>query len=203
MRIDLDSVRQHLEDGGSPDKADQHGRTVLSHMAGQGRVDIMRLLLEHGADVEQADDIGETPLRYAAANSLDATNLLLEHGAAVDAPGLGGQTPLLGAAAAGDMKQMNTLLAHGAQVNAQSKARITALMCAARASCSHADQAEVVRLLLAHGADPDLISNYGAVAEQLAQGEARDVLVACRERRQLRQVTGLSDDQSVQRRRRL
>jgi ankyrin repeat protein len=172
-------------------------------MAGRGRADIMKLLLDHGADTELVDDVGETPLRYAAVNSLDATNLLLEYGAAVDAPGLGGQTPLLGAAARGDIKQMNSLLAHGAQVNAQSKAGITALMCAARASCSHADQAEVVRLLLAHGADPDLISNYGAVAEHLAQGEARDVLVAYRERRQLRQASALSDDQPVQRRRRL
>ncbi len=133
MRIDLDSVRQHLADGGSPDKADQHGRTVLSHMAGQGRVDIMTLLLEHGADVEQPDDVGDTPLSYAAVNSREATLLLLEYGAEVDAPNaLNKQTPLMGAAYWGCVPMMEVLLAHGAQVDARTAFGSTVLMNAAQ-----------------------------------------------------------------------
>ncbi|TAM40095.1 MAG: ankyrin repeat domain-containing protein [Rhodanobacter sp.] len=211
MRIDLDSVRQHLADGGSPDKADQHGRTVLSHMAGQGRVDIMTLLLEHGADVEQPDDVGDTPLSYAAVNSREATLLLLEYGAEVDAPNaLNKQTPLMGAAYWGCVPMMEVLLAHGAQVDARTAFGSTVLMNAARnqhigavamlldrqadvntrdpdgntalhhavMQCSPTGQEDLVRLLLARGANPELVNKAGAFAENLAQGAAREVLVA-------------------------
>lgn len=237
MRIDLDSVRQHLADGGSPNRADQHGRTVLSHMAGQGRVDIMTLLLEHGADVEQPDDTGDTPLSYAAVNSREATLLLLEYGAAVEAPaGTDRKSPLAVAAHWGDVEVMETLLVHGAHVDARTSLEGTALMraalthrtpaarllldhqadiniqdCRGNSALHYAvmarpcpDQEAMVRLLLEHRADPDLINQDGAFAENLAQGAAREVLVAVRverERQQLRRVSGLTDDRPEQRRR--
>ena len=217
MRIDLDSVRQHLADGGSPDKADQHGRTVLSHMAGQGRVDIMTLLLEHGADVEQPDDVGDTPLSYAAVNSREATLLLLEYGAEVDAPNaLNKQAPLMRAAYWGCVPMMEVLLAHGAQADARTAFGSTVLMNAARNQhigavamlldrqadvnardhdgntalhhavmpCSPTGQEDLVRLLLEHGANPDLVNKAGTFAENLAQGAAREVLVAERVERE-------------------
>ena len=125
-------------------------------------------------------------------------NLLLERGAPINARNIAGSTALYAAAERGQEAVVRRLIERGADVNLRGQSGVSPVGAAA-----YAGRASIVKLLLAHGADPDLISNYGAVAEQLAQGEARDVLVACRERRQLRQVTGLSDDQSVQRRRRL
>ena len=209
MRIDLDSIRQHLDDGGSVNVSNDQGRTMLSFMAGQGRVDIMKLLLDHGADMEQPDDMGETPLSYAAVNSREATLLLLEYGAAVDAPvGHYRQTPLTGAAYWECVPMMEALLAHGAQVDAPNSTGSTALMRAAGSQRIQAvmllldrqadvniqnchgntalhfavmqgrpsDQAELVRLLLARGANPELVNRDGAFAEELAEGPAREVL---------------------------
>ncbi|MFH0821783.1 MAG: ankyrin repeat domain-containing protein [Pseudomonadota bacterium] len=60
-------------------------------------------------------------------------------------------TPLMIAARAGDMEEVLRLLNEGAEVNATSPSGYTALHYAA--SKGHAD---LVRLLLRHGADPDL-----------------------------------------------
>jgi ankyrin repeat protein len=231
------TVRKHLDDGGSVNQANAQGRTLLSHMAGQGEIEIMHLLLEHGADVEQPDDVGDTPLSYAAVNSREATLLLLEYGAQVDAPNaLNKQTPLMGAAYWGCVPMMEVMLAHGAQVDARTAFGSTVLMNAARNQhigavallldrqadvntrdpdgntalhhavmpCSPTGQEDLVRLLLARGANPELVNKAGAFAEELAQGAAREVLVnerVERERQQLRRVSGLTDERPVQRRR--
>ena len=55
----------------------------------------MRLLLEHGADVDAKDTDGGTALRRAAENGHEAVvRLLLEHVADVDAEGTNGGTAL-------------------------------------------------------------------------------------------------------------
>ena len=47
-----------------------------------GNTEIMKLLIENGANVNLIDTAGETPLTYAIhCNNLEATNLLIENGA--------------------------------------------------------------------------------------------------------------------------
>ncbi|KZV62670.1 ankyrin, partial [Peniophora sp. CONT] len=55
-------------------------KTALHTAARSGRVEVCRLLLEHGALVEDADNDGDTPL-HEAANSghLDTVRLILQH----------------------------------------------------------------------------------------------------------------------------
>jgi len=56
----------------------------------------MRLLLDHGADVEARDENDLTPLHMAANNGqLAAARLLLERGAIISAPSKSGKTPLI------------------------------------------------------------------------------------------------------------
>ena len=52
-------------------------------------------MLEHGADVNKANEDGETQLHMACyADEVDAARLLLENGAAVDRANKNGKTPL-------------------------------------------------------------------------------------------------------------
>jgi ankyrin repeat protein len=58
-------------------------------------LDIVMLLLKHGADIEAKDNLGRTPLWIASKQRNKAVvTLLLEQGAQVDAKNNLGQTPL-------------------------------------------------------------------------------------------------------------
>jgi ankyrin repeat protein len=61
---------------------------ALPNIAAVGDVSAVRLMLDHGADVNAIDPLGRTPLMYAAASDLlplDVVKLLVEHGADVNA----------------------------------------------------------------------------------------------------------------------
>ncbi|XP_066937511.1 uncharacterized protein [Macrobrachium rosenbergii] len=71
------------------------GRTALHEAAEEGRGDIVKLLLESGANVNAKDNFRRTALHNAAHNGLvDIMKLLLESGANVDAKDNSRQTPL-------------------------------------------------------------------------------------------------------------
>lgn len=58
-------------------------------------MDVVKLLLAHGADVNTKDNTGQTPLFDAAVrNSTDVAELLLANRADVNATDKDGQTPL-------------------------------------------------------------------------------------------------------------
>jgi ankyrin repeat protein len=62
------------------------GFTVLHRAASSNSVDVARLLIEHGANVNVISKRGYTPLHRAAlSNSVDVARLLLERGANVHA----------------------------------------------------------------------------------------------------------------------
>jgi hypothetical protein len=62
--------------------------SALPNIAALGDVNAVRLMLDHGADVNVVDPLGRTPLMYAAASDLlplDEVRLLVERGADVNA----------------------------------------------------------------------------------------------------------------------
>ena len=61
---------------------------ALPNIAAFGDANAVRLMLDHGADVNAFDPLGRTPLMYAAASDLldlDVVKLLVERGADVNA----------------------------------------------------------------------------------------------------------------------
>ncbi|KAJ5621525.1 hypothetical protein N7528_006308 [Penicillium herquei] len=125
-------------------------RKEYPHMAGsRDRLQAVRLLLEHGANINLASRAGLTPFHIATKEgSLDVMALLLDQGAAINDLAATFGTPLHLAAELGRLEATEFLLTHGASVNIRSRGGETALQIARR--CVHSS---IVRLLLAAGAE--------------------------------------------------
>lgn len=89
----------------------------------------VRRLVESGADVNAANDLGVTPLWSAAMNgNEEIVRLLLDRGANPNAALTAGETPVMAAARAGKTEIVSILLAKGANPNARATRGQTALM---------------------------------------------------------------------------
>jgi hypothetical protein len=92
------AVARKLLDMGVPaDELERSGLTLLDRAVLGNQVEIARLLIARGADVNHADKIGFTPLLYAASIDFGDSamiDLLLKSGARADVRTKDGQTAL-------------------------------------------------------------------------------------------------------------
>ena len=132
----------------------------LMHQAAYfGEIDKVKSLLSEGADVNQKDKAGFTPLHCAVfGRRKGVVQLLLKNGADVKAISCADATPLFWACARGYLDMVKVLVDNGAKVNGRATMRMTwgpsildnwsNLHMAA-----HAGHADVVEYLLDNGAD--------------------------------------------------
>jgi ankyrin repeat protein len=131
--------------------------------ARHGHVDILSLLLEHGADVDDRNT-GQTPLyRASQYGRLEAGQFLLDRGADINSHSSVGLTPLSIAANYGQVELAQMLLERGARINEPSDGGDTPLHWAV-----YGGEIQAVRLLLEHGADVNLREKSGETPSQLA-----------------------------------
>ena len=92
---------------------------LLMCVSGQGYYDCVRILIEHGADVNKATmEQGWTPLFVASQEShIDCVRILIENGADINKATNDGVTPLLTASHYGLVDCMRLLIENGADVN--------------------------------------------------------------------------------------
>ncbi|CAL4969321.1 unnamed protein product [Urochloa decumbens] len=99
------------------DPVDDEGRTPLFCAIEGENVEVVKYLLNHGANQDKADHEGQTPLHSAAAiGDCEMVELLIAKGAYVDPVAVGG-TPLHVAATKGQDSTMKILLEHNADCN--------------------------------------------------------------------------------------
>ena len=158
------------------DSGNGDSMSVLETAAGNSSADVVRLLIERGADVSVAGPLGFTPLHHAAsAKSADVANVLIEAGAGVDVRNADNATPLHIAAEFVKLAMVRTFLDHGANVNGRCRSAQTPLHRAIwgawkNPSC-RPEAASVVDLLLRLGADETLVDDHGGTAGDLANKE--------------------------------
>jgi len=95
--------------------------------------DVVKLLIDKGADVNAKTNDGDTALMWAAiSGEVDIVKMLLEKGADVNAKNNHGDTALIFAAAQGNVDIVKILLDAGADISAKNEHGETALMLAQR-----------------------------------------------------------------------
>ncbi len=144
-----------IQQGADVNAAQSDGTTALHWAAQRNDAEMIALLLKAGAKANAANRYGVTPLSEACENSdSPIAGMLLKAGADPNFATPEGQTPLMTAAHSGNLAAATALIAAGAKVNTVEGFRgQTALMWAAATS-----HPEIVKLLLAHGADPSVHS---------------------------------------------
>ena len=106
------------EDVSKMDKANDHGATPLFFACFYGHLDIVRLLVEKGADKDKAPDHGATPLFVACQNGhLDVVQVLVEKGADMDKTMNDGATTLFIACFYGHLEVVRLLVENGADMD--------------------------------------------------------------------------------------
>src|ERR1700692_1563649 len=134
MQGDKDTVRSLLNQKVDVNAPQGDGTTALHWAAYRDDLEMAKLLLVAGANVQAATrEGGITPLLMACQNGSAAMiDALLKAGADSNAVKANGTTPLMMAAASGSVDAVRVLLDHGANVNAKESAHgQTALMFAA------------------------------------------------------------------------
>ncbi len=153
-KLHPDVVQQLCERGADVNTRTKRNESPLwsvasSPSSGDG-VDVAKVLLEAGAEVDAADEDGVTPLLAATATGRGAlVALLAESGADLNQRDPDGATPLQLAAEAGRTEVVAALVRRGADVNATTRGGHNALQLAVVEG-----HATAVRALLRAGADP-------------------------------------------------
>lgn len=145
--------------------------------AALGRLDVLRMHLEGDPDALSArTPEGFTALHLAAFfGGGPAVRVLLGAGASADADGDNDLQvrPLHSATAARDHDAVLALLEAGADPNVRQQGGFTPLLAAA-----HADDPEMTRMLVEHGADRTLAADDGRDAAAMAGPRTRELLAA-------------------------
>ncbi|CAM9954551.1 unnamed protein product [Ectocarpus sp. 13 AM-2016] len=135
--------------------------SLLDLAASSQDVEILRMLIDHGMEVNLAAAFG-TALHWAAkANSANAIDVLVGAGADIQARDMSGSRPLHCAADQASLETILALLNLGAEVNAQAISGETALHRAAAKVGQRRGSVQAVGLLLRWGADETIVSKQG------------------------------------------
>jgi len=141
-------VKQHPQ---LVDAKDRDGWTGLFHAVSNGKLEVAKILVSNGANVNTVDEDGRPPLFEAVAEgSKEMVQFLLDKGASI-AVNLKSGGVLHKCVEWDNADLANLFIQRGADVNARDNSKNTPLILAAAKN-----KPELVKILLKHGADPNV-----------------------------------------------
>lgn len=156
----------------------------LALAASHADLEMVRMLIEAGADPNGLNAYGDTAFMVVgdihsikggpAADPATIRAYLLAHGTDPNYFNQSAASAFMGSAALGDIAALELCLKHGGKIDLQAPdGGFTPLMGAAQFG-----QAQSVRWLLAHGADPSLKDDDGRTARKVAQDAGHHAVAA-------------------------
>ncbi len=178
---DLATLRRLLDAGTPVDARDGRGRTALLAATHRNQVAAARLLMERAADVNAKDDIQDSAFLYAGAEGrLEILRMTLAVGADLKSTNRYGGTALIPAAHHGHVETVRELLKTKIAIDHVNRLGWTALLEAILLGDGGTAHTEIVRLLVAAGADVNLPDRDGvtplAHAQQRGQRGIAEIL---------------------------
>jgi ankyrin repeat protein len=160
---DLAGIERSLASSANIDARDTEGRTAVMAATYARQVEAVRLLFDRGADPDLRDNMLNNPFLYAGAEGLlEILKLAHEAGASPAIPNRYGGVAIIPAAEHGHLDVIEFLLDHTSiDVNHVNNLGWTALLEAIILSDGGPLHQQVIRVLLAGGADPSLAHGEG------------------------------------------
>ncbi len=181
----VDTVRRLLVEGIDLELQDDLGYTAVMAASGESSDEIQRLILDQGADVNAHAEDGSTALMIAAGKGfLGHVDRLLAAGARANERNDAGETALMIAIRFGHADVVSVLLEAGADANVYTQDEVlslgveTPLMYAAQYGASLTAGVRIARLLLEHGAKPNINRASGETAMTIAKRRGYAMLVS-------------------------
>jgi uncharacterized protein len=170
---DLKGIVDSLEHGAAPNSRNRFGKTALFTAIEKNRIDIVKVMLEHGVDVDLASLEKVTPLMAAAySGNSEIVELLLNKKPKLEEEDRVHKSALIYACGMGNTQVAAQLINAGAKIDAAYADALTPLMWAA--GQGHLD---TVKLLIEKGANAALKDDRGLTALEIARTNKKtDVL---------------------------
>ncbi|WP_424245263.1 ankyrin repeat protein [Elusimicrobium posterum] len=158
----------------------KYGQRAVHYAATYCATDIVKFLIENGADLKEKDNNGRVPFHWAALNGcVDTMELLYPKGVDIDMRDYQNYTPLIYAAMHGRTEAVKWLVERGVQLDLQNEKGQTALWLA---TYNIAGFPEVTQILIDAGADINIKNNEGKsplqVSAMAGREEIRKQLIA-------------------------
>ncbi|XP_033104684.1 probable protein S-acyltransferase 23 isoform X2 [Anneissia japonica] len=174
-------VQEMIEEEGPEvlSSTDEKGHTPVHWAALGGHTNIIRLMVDHKAnlDVQSKNDLGPRPIHWACVNGhVAVADILLQAGVNIDTIDNKGCSPLIISCQYGQTTLACYLMAKGARLQLTDREGDNALHWAAfKGHC------ELTRLLIYSGFNPRQIDNYGQTPLHLAciSGDLNTVKMLC------------------------
>ncbi|MDJ0578866.1 ankyrin repeat domain-containing protein [Crocosphaera sp.] len=147
----IKTIHEYFNSGGKLTKSDAQKCRIFWHtQLREDTKEILKVLINHGADVNAKNEYGETPLHTAVlSENKEIVELLINHGADVNAKNeYDGKTPLYSAVLTKNKEIVELLINHGADVNLQNEKVFTPLDIAGKAN-----NKKIAELLINYGVD--------------------------------------------------
>jgi len=175
QRGDLANLQAMMgNDGSQIDKQYQNGQTLLHSAAEYGKLDVVRYLVENGADISKRADgyYGYQTIHFAVlSGNLEMVKYLVSKGADVNALA-DGKVSVLHLAVQNynvNSSMIKYLISSGSNVNAKDEWGVSVLQSAASTG-----NVNLVKYLVSSGADIGAVNNEGQTAAAYIQGWMKD-----------------------------